>query len=227
MTVGQELLSVRPDEAVPGFGATRRRGDELLNAIHAAVLDELAEVGYQAMTIEGVAKRAHTGKAAIYRRWADKVELVTCTLDALLPQLEELPDTGDIRDDLLVIFRTMVGFFTSPTGAALQRIFADTARGCPMNAPAPGAADDAAPVTQPTLREIKERVFGRRTDMLYALLRRGVERGQVRPGAVCQRVVETGPALMMTRCMVGGGQVPDRDVVEIVDDVLVPLVRAG
>lgn len=216
MTVEQQVLPVGADVAGPA--STRRRGDDLLDAIYAAVLDELAEVGCQALTIEGVAKRAQTGKAAIYRRWADKTELITGTLDALLPRLAELPDTGDIRDDLLVVFRTMVGFFNSPTGAALQRIFADTARACPMFSPVEDGSS--------SLKEIKERVVARRTEMLYALLRRGVERGQVRPGAVCQRVVDTGPALIMTRCMVGGGTVSDRDVVEIVDDVLVPLVRA-
>lgn len=210
-----------PGPSRPGQDGTRRRGGDLLSAIYAAVLDELAEVGYQAMTIEGVAKRAHTGKAAIYRRWADKVELVSCTLDALLPRLDELPDTGDVRDDLLVIFRTMVAFFNSPTGAALQRIFADTARACPMFGDGSGVEDGP-----PSLREIKERVVARRTEMLYALLRRGVERGEVRPGAVCQRVVDTGPALLMTRCLVAGGAVTDEDVVEIVDDVLVPLIRA-
>ncbi len=39
------------------------------------------------MTIEGVAAAAHTGKAAIYRRWPSKEELVADTLDNVLPTL--------------------------------------------------------------------------------------------------------------------------------------------
>ncbi|MGI8867509.1 MAG: TetR/AcrR family transcriptional regulator [Mycobacteriales bacterium] len=179
------------------------------------MLDELGAVGYQALTIEGVAKRAQTGKASIYRRWPSKSDLVAATLDALMPQVEVLPDTGDIRGDLIEMLGVMVDFFTSPTGVALQRIVSDTAR-CPMQAVAGGG---------PSLHEIKERVVARRQDALLRLLRRGVERGEVRPGAVCRRVVETPAALMLATCLTSGGRVDHDDVRGIVDDVLVPLVR--
>lgn len=200
----------RPADIPRPAGATRRRGEQLLGAIYSAVLDELTEYGYQGLTIEGVAKRAQTGKAAIYRRFADRDELVTAALDHLLPKLAELPDTGSLRGDLLVVFGTMVDFFNSPAGAALQRIFADTAHADPA-----GAA----------LVEIKHEVVGRRQAMLGELLERGVRRGQVRAEAVCQRVLETGPALLMGQCMVRGGTVSDDVVLSIVDDVLVPLMR--
>ena len=44
--------------------------------IRQAALDELAEVGYGAFTIESVAARAHAGKSTIYRHWRDKVDLI-------------------------------------------------------------------------------------------------------------------------------------------------------
>jgi AcrR family transcriptional regulator len=205
--------------------SSRRRGNALLQAIYAAVLDELVEGGLEGLTIEGVAKRAHTGKAAIYRRWSDKVELVAATFDALLPQVDELPDTGDIRGDLIVVFQLMVDFMNSPSGCALARIFSDTAR---TDAPCGrgAGASEHDPDGQPTLHSIKEQTVQNRQAMIFDLLRRGVERGEVRPDAVCQRVVETGPALLMARCMLNGGQVSDGEVVAIVDEVLVPLVRA-
>jgi AcrR family transcriptional regulator len=49
--------------------ATRRRGQILEHAIFDAVLDQLQTVGYTGLTMEGVAACAHTGKAALYRRW--------------------------------------------------------------------------------------------------------------------------------------------------------------
>src|SRR5579875_3696618 len=62
----------------------RRRGAELEDAILSAAFAELVEVGYTAFSVEGVAARAGTGKASIYRRWPTKQHLVT---DALLSQL--------------------------------------------------------------------------------------------------------------------------------------------
>ena len=68
---------------------TRRRGDALLGAIHAAVLDELADNGYAGLSIERVADRARTGKASIYRRWPTRMELVLDALDHTLPDPEQ------------------------------------------------------------------------------------------------------------------------------------------
>ncbi|MEU4744544.1 helix-turn-helix domain-containing protein, partial [Actinosynnema sp. NPDC023658] len=53
----------------------RRRGEELNAAIYRATLEELAEVGYAKLTMERVAERARTGKAALYRRWSSRMEL--------------------------------------------------------------------------------------------------------------------------------------------------------
>ncbi len=47
-----------------------------------ATLDELASVGYGALTVESVARRAGVGKATMYRHWAGKLVDV-----ALLAQL--------------------------------------------------------------------------------------------------------------------------------------------
>ena len=43
---------------------TRRRGKELEDALYDATLAELAAVGYGGLTMEGIAARARTGKAA-------------------------------------------------------------------------------------------------------------------------------------------------------------------
>ena len=68
-------------------------------------MGELATRGYDALTIEGVAERAQTGKASIYRRWPTKLELVLDTVDAHMPSIGAPPDTGSVRDDLLIVMR--------------------------------------------------------------------------------------------------------------------------
>src|SRR5215510_10510584 len=85
----------------PPHGRTRRRGAALEQAIYDAVLDQLQAVGYVGLTMEGVAARAHTGKAALYRRWPRKEDLVVDALEHTLPSPTDLPDHGEVRDDLL------------------------------------------------------------------------------------------------------------------------------
>src|SRR5215467_4565735 len=83
-------------------GASRRRGQDLEKAIFKATLWELAEYGYGGITMEGVANRAHTGKAALYRRWSSKDDLIVDALDSELSiKRDEPPDTGSVRDDML------------------------------------------------------------------------------------------------------------------------------
>ena len=67
-------------QAAPKGSRSRRRGEVLERALYEATLAELAEVGYGGLTMEGIAARAHTGKAALYRRWATKCELVHAAL---------------------------------------------------------------------------------------------------------------------------------------------------
>ena len=76
----------------------RPRSDEAHQAILDATLSLLVEVGFSALTIEGVATRAGVGKATIYRRWASKLPLVVEAFGQL-PGFEEV-DTGNLAEDL-------------------------------------------------------------------------------------------------------------------------------
>jgi len=73
-------------------------------ALEAAILDVtqdlLIEHGFAATTVEAVARAAGTGKAAVYRRWPSKIELVIAAVQALQSP-PTVPDTGTLRGDLL------------------------------------------------------------------------------------------------------------------------------
>src|SRR5581483_11199032 len=101
----------------------RRRGDALLQAIYAAALTEVAEVGFGRLTMEGIAERAHTGKMSLYRRWDSLQDLV---LDALNSALEEstsgVPDTGNLREDLIELLKGVRRIMSGPLGPALIAI---------------------------------------------------------------------------------------------------------
>ena len=73
-----------------------------------AAIAVLAEIGYDRMTMDMVALRARAGKATMYRRWPSKAELV---LEAIAHMKgnqvdhDDLPTTGNLRDDLLALFK--------------------------------------------------------------------------------------------------------------------------
>jgi AcrR family transcriptional regulator len=197
-----------PARPCPPQAATRRRGETLEQAIFQAVLDQLQSVGYARLTMEGVAACAHTGKAALYRRWPRKEDLVVDALDHAMPSLAELPDTGSLREDLLALLRRTAAMANSATGCALRCLLAEVDR------------------EHPFARLLHERVFAPRKQAFRAVLERAAERGQVRPGAAGQLVADVGPALVVQRFLADGPPVPDDYVVSVLDEVVLPLLRA-
>jgi len=97
------------DPIEPGHELPRKpgrpRSAQAHQAILSATLELLAEVGFQALSIEQVAARAGVGKMTIYRRWPSKDALVT---DAIRSIQADMPviDTGNLRDDLITMYRT-------------------------------------------------------------------------------------------------------------------------
>jgi hypothetical protein len=62
--------------------------------------------------------------------------------------------------------------------------------------------------------------------MFHDLLQRAVDRGEARPDAVETLAAEVGPAMVAQRFLAEGPPVPDSYLVSVVDDVVMPLVRA-
>jgi AcrR family transcriptional regulator len=80
------------------------RDPEILDA----ALEVLGECGYDGMTIDMVATRAKAGKATLYRRWPSKAELVieaVACMKQAQSRVEDLPDTGSLRGDLVALIR--------------------------------------------------------------------------------------------------------------------------
>jgi AcrR family transcriptional regulator len=189
----------------------RRRGEALERAIHAAVFTELAEVGYAAFTIESVASRAHTGKASIYRRWPTKQELVLeafCGKFGETMQLIEgsLDDDTTTRDVLLQMGRRMCEVSAEAT-EAIRVAAGEMSRDAELSA------------------ALDERVNCPKREMMLNVLQRGVERGEVRAEAACEMFAEILPAMIMFKLILQNQAVSDDALVNIVDDILMPLLR--
>jgi AcrR family transcriptional regulator len=100
----------------PGGRSARVRA-----AVIEALVAELAENGLGDVTMDGVARRAGVNKTTLYRRWGSKEELV---LDALLELGERrvpIPDSGSLREDLLIVAREIVASVSTPEADAVVR----------------------------------------------------------------------------------------------------------
>ncbi|AWZ08403.1 MULTISPECIES: TetR/AcrR family transcriptional regulator [unclassified Streptomyces] len=65
-----------------------------------AVLEQLREDGYEALTMEGIAARASCGKSTLYRQWKTKPQLVAAALRADRRGTLAAVDTGTLVGDL-------------------------------------------------------------------------------------------------------------------------------
>lgn len=105
----------------------RPRDPEVSRRILAAALTEYSRYGWSAFTMDGVAREAGVGKAALYRRWSGKEELL---LEALEMQAGEVPlveVTGNLRADLATLSVSLLRHFLDPVGWATLRAAVDSA----------------------------------------------------------------------------------------------------
>jgi AcrR family transcriptional regulator len=138
-------------------------------AVLAAALAALRENGVERFTIADVAQRAGVHETSIYRRWGTPEKLV---LEALLDQSEQLlpvPDTGELRADLITFLTELAGALTEPAGRALLHTL-------------------AAPSTDPTVIESRAAFWQCRYDLVRVMLDRAIERGEL-SASVDQRLL--------------------------------------
>jgi AcrR family transcriptional regulator len=183
----------------------RKRGDELNAAIYQATLAELAEVGYARLTMERVAERARTGKAALYRRWSSRMELAMDAVYHALPDLTATPDTGSLRGDLLAQLRRTADLLAGPAGEALRGLLGDVLRDPARTA------------------ELRRLSHGNSGKVMREIVRRAIERGEVDGDAVTPRRLDVPQAMLRQYFLFNGVPIPDEVITEIVDEVVVPL----
>jgi AcrR family transcriptional regulator len=174
------------------------RADE---AIVAAVLDLLNEVGFSGLTIDAVAHRAGVGKATIYRRWEGKEQLVLDALTAGRLEFVE-PDTGTVRGDLLAYYLPLTESDAQQGAVGLM----------------PALAAEAA-INADLAERLRAFVSDRRGPVA-AILERARERGELDDDLDLDLTIDllTGP--IMYRLYFSGGPVDPGMIQQLVDHVL-------
>jgi AcrR family transcriptional regulator len=199
-------MSKGEDTAPPRDPGSRRRGRVLEQAIMRATLDQVRSLGYNGLTMEGVAAAAGTGKAALYRRWPNRDALVVAALTSSLPDPRAIRFSGDVRSDLLALLECLRDAIAEAQGSVFQGVREQVAEG----------------------GGLLHSVVGRRVmdpcrELLLGVLRTGVAEGELRPGAASEMVAAVGPAMIINYVVNTAPVVPGSYLVSIVDEVLLPL----
>ncbi|MET9448358.1 TetR/AcrR family transcriptional regulator [Streptomyces cinerochromogenes] len=203
------MVTSRWTAAPTRTASPRRRGAVLERAILDAALEQLSTVGWKGLTMEGVAAGAQTGKAAVYRRWNSKEDLVADALVSGLPRVEQAPDLGSVREDLLALCRQVRQIMYSRPGVALRSVIHE----CDHMQVERFEGVIFGSVVEPTVKLLRE------------VIERGIERGEVRSDAANGYVFDAVPAMMMYRAKMCASEWSDQDLVEMIDRLMLPLLR--
>jgi AcrR family transcriptional regulator len=186
-----------------GARATARR-----QAILDAALALLMEVGYDRMSMDALADRAHAGKATIYRHWAGKAEVVVEAIRCRKCDDFSSPlDTGSLRGDLLAALNHSRESFTEEDSALLIGMVS------------------AMHHDQELADLMRQQIFEAKQGLYDDVVARAVRRGEPVSMSAAPIANEVSSALFFNRVAMGGGEVDEAFILHLVDDVILPLLR--
>jgi AcrR family transcriptional regulator len=160
---------------------------EKTDAIVTAFYDLLTESGHDKLTMDRVAARAGVGKAALYRRWRSKEQMLTELVAALgEDQDTPPPDLGNLRDDLRALLADTIDIGNDPLIRQVIAYVIATAR------------------SSPELIQAMRRLPGPSREAAQVILQRAIDRGELAPGTDLQIALDiiTGP--MWMRVIIAG-----------------------
>lgn len=184
------------------LGRPRDHGRD--EAIHEAALSILSEVGYDRTTIEAIAQRAHVGKATIYRRFRNKAEILMSAMSAhtacSLPQI----DTGNLRDDLILMIHEHVKILNGPDGELTMSILAIAHR-------------------DPELGRLLGQQNPIEAESQSAeVFERAIARGEISKNADLAFLSEVVPSIITNRIFITRKPVNQKFIEQLVDQVIIP-----
>jgi AcrR family transcriptional regulator len=177
-------------------------------AIYAATLDLVAEVGYDNLRLDAVAARARTSKATLYRRWTGKADLVASAVGCSpLTDLPQIRDLGSLRADLIDMLEQICALMSGRAGCLVTALL-------------------HAMQTDPELaRETHANVVEDKRQLWQTIVDQAVARGELPEGTDASPLEEVAPAVAFMRMFVHGLPMDDAFHAHLADDSLIPLVK--
>ena len=188
----------------------RRHGQELESALLAAAWDELVGAGYARLTMESVAKRAGTSEPVLYRRWANKDQLVLAAMEHYRDANPlTFPDTGALRSDLLAeltaVSEARAAIYAIAAAAAFSGLLADTGL---------------------TIGQVRDQVMGGRLlPHQRAIYQRAHDRGEIDLKRIPAAVLDLPFDLIRHDLLMDLRPPEPARIRSVVDELFMPLVR--
>ncbi len=179
-----------PRNARPGGRTARTR-----QAVRTATLAELAEKGFEGLTVEGVATRSGVHKTTVYRRWGSPAGLAADALDLAGGEPWPIPDTGTLSGDLHELARLVVTGFADPELGPVSQAFISAA------------------IQDPVAAQALHAFFAARHEQASAVVARAVERGELPSQTDATEVVRSAVAPIYYRLFITGEPV-DLDIAD-------------
>jgi AcrR family transcriptional regulator len=140
----------------------RPRSERARQAVLTAAAELLVEGGMAAVTMEAVAARASVSKVTVYKWWPSRGAVAVDAYFEHYRQTITFPDTGDLAKDLQRQMSALLRAFSGRAGAIMAELI--------------GQAQSDAALSSTLL----DRWIAPRRDATRAVLRRAIERGQLR-----------------------------------------------
>lgn len=189
--------------------ASRRRGEELEQAILEAVWEEFTEVGFAKLSMEAVAKRAGTSKPVLYRRWPSRLELMISCAAHRMPSPDSIPDTGSLRGDTVHLLRLVRERMLVVGSSAMLGMLAEVS-------------------ANPKTHQVFLEKFVAHVTLLLegSVILRAVDRGELREERLSPRLQQLPIDLARSEFLITGS-LPDVSIDSIVDEVFLPALQAN
>jgi len=178
--------------------------------LYNATIELLREVGYEAMTMDAVAARAHSSKATLYRQWQGKPRLVIAALKHHKPITIVGIDTGSLREDLYEIARRHGAVTVADHDTALMAGVAHAIR------------NDAE-----LGRAVREALVEPEVEAVSRMVSRAVERDELAANAPAARLVpHVLSGAIFFRKMIDNMPADEAFIRDVIDSVVLPALYA-
>ena len=156
-----------------GQSARGRPADpDIERRVIAAALTVYGEVGWAGFSLDRVARRAPVGKAALYRRWPTKEDLLLAALEHLAEPPEDGAAEVGLRECLIRIAVQVIDMFAGPKALVLPRVLIE--------------ASQYPPQFDEMVQNIVRARFGR----AGALIQAAIDRGELPAGVPPDLIID-------------------------------------
>lgn len=180
----------------------RPRSEKTEKAILAAAYKLLMQNGFQSVTVESIAKEAGVSKATIYKWWPNKAAVVADSFFAAAQEQIQTPDTGSVKQDLLLQLGNLRHFLETDKGRVITELIAQ------------GQFDPEVAIAYRT------RYFAPRRMSARQILERGIKRGELKSDLDLELGIDLVFAPLFYRMLITGAEIDAPFIEKVVSSAL-------